>query len=418
MKITLVGQMLTAALVLHQLFVIVLLVTRNEERKDHSYAMAVFFAANLTTNLPDMIGFFRPGLHVEFIEMFSTSFLMLLGPATYFYARALVAPEVIRLERKDFRHVIPFLAVLIAMIAIVPIVGGLTIMSGAPVVGPGSPGEEVLSRLAQPQATNANLPLTPAIIAMIAISVSTVLAFIVLTTSYILRTLRLLARYRRSKYDYFAAIEGRSLTWFECFIGLLAFVWLVNMAIILDDMTVAWLKLSPDMSSVIEAVWVYALSFMVLWQQAIFKPYRQGPVTGMPEAIAGEEPSANGGKYQRSALDGERGRRIATKIEKAMAEERLYRNQGMTLRHLSDHTRVPENYLSQVLNETLGRNFYEFVNHWRIRDACALLAEDALSIIEIGEEVGFNSRSTFNAAFKKETGLTPSEYRANLRRVA
>jgi AraC-like DNA-binding protein len=201
-------------------------------------------------------------------------------------------------------------------------------------------------------------------------------------------------------------------------IGLLTLIWLVNLILIIDGMTLELLGISPDASAIVEAGWVYVLSFMVLWQQAIFKPYRH--FHPQPEAEpAGAEPPANGApKYQRSALDEGRGRRIASKIEKAMAEDRLYRNQGVTLRHLSDHTRVPENYLSQVLNEHLGRNFYEFINHWRIKDACGLLADEAFSIIEIGEEVGFNSRSTFNAAFKKETGLTPSEYRAALRGAA
>lgn len=418
MKITLVGQMLTGALVMHQLFVILLLLTRREERKDHSHAMAAFFAANLMTSVPEIVGFFHPGKHIDLGEMLSTPFLMLLGPAIFFYARALVAPEVVRLGRRDLWHLAPFAAVLIAVIAITPIVHGAMAVVEAALTSQSSASNEILSRMAQPPASPERPPLTPAIIVVVGVSVAIVLSFIVLTTSYILRTLRLLARYRRSKYDFFAAIEGRSLTWFEWFIGVMAIIWFVNMAIILDDMTVEWLNLSPDTSSIIETCWVYVLSFMVLWQQAIFKPYRHFHPPQPVEPEVGDGISTNGGKYQRSALDDERSRRIASKVEKAMAEEKLYRNQGITLRHLSDHTRVPENYLSQVLNEYLGRNFYEFINHWRIKDACRLLADDAFSIIEIGEEVGFNSRSTFNAAFKKETGLTPSEYRANLREVA
>ncbi|MFM9976255.1 MAG: helix-turn-helix transcriptional regulator [Beijerinckiaceae bacterium] len=95
-----------------------------------------------------------------------------------------------------------------------------------------------------------------------------------------------------------------------------------------------------------------------------------------------------------------------------MTRDKIYRRPNLTLRALSDHTTVSENHVSQALNEHLGKNFYEFINHWRIKDAMQLLQETEFSVIQVGDEVGFNSRSTFNAAFKKETGVTPSEFRS------
>ena len=107
MKLTLLGQILTGALVLHQSFVVALLLSRREERKDHSLAMAVFFLANLITSLPDLVSFFRPGLQVAPYDLMTMPFAVLLGPALYFYARALVSPDPVRPSRQDLRHLGP-----------------------------------------------------------------------------------------------------------------------------------------------------------------------------------------------------------------------------------------------------------------------------------------------------------------------
>jgi AraC-like DNA-binding protein len=85
------------------------------------------------------------------------------------------------------------------------------------------------------------------------------------------------------------------------------------------------------------------------------------------------------------------------------------------LRDLSDRLGVSENYLSQTLNEKLGRNFFDFVNAWRVDEAKRLLRENDGPVLAIALEVGFNSRSTFNAAFKKHGGGTPSQFRADAR---
>jgi AraC-like DNA-binding protein len=209
-------------------------------------------------------------------------------------------------------------------------------------------------------------------------------------------------------------------------------IWFGMISILIFNIVNPENSVGDSLFAALEAFWVYALSFMVVWQQQIFRPARQVMAderaldettkdeTAKPAALGGGaargggDEKEEGRRYQRSSLDEERVRRITGKIERAMNVDRLYRNQGITLRHLSDHTRVSENHLSEVLNNHMGRNFYEFINHWRVRDACALLAEADVPIIAIGEEVGFNSRSTFNTAFKKETGLTPSEYRSSL----
>ena len=75
---------------------------------------------------------------------------------------------------------------------------------------------------------------------------------------------------------------------------------------------------------------------------------------------------------------------------------------------------IPSRYISQVLNEELGMSFYDLINTYRIEEAKNLLSDPEYgdsSIIDIAYDCGFNSKSVFNAAFKKYTGTTPSEFR-------
>ncbi len=120
-------------------------------------------------------------------------------------------------------------------------------------------------------------------------------------------------------------------------------------------------------------------------------------------------------KYARSALGDERMTRIAAKLELAMTRDKLFEDPNLSLRALSDHIGVSENYISQTLNDRLGRNFFDFVNGHRIDEACHRLQDPNASIAAVAVAVGFQSRSTFNAAFKRHAGATPSEHRTAVR---
>mgnify|MGYP000704698994 FL=1 len=87
----------------------------------------------------------------------------------------------------------------------------------------------------------------------------------------------------------------------------------------------------------------------------------------------------------------------------------------LSLRGLSDHTKISSNYISQVINQKTDSHFFDFINHFRVNAAMERLGDEheKNSILDIAYSVGFNSKSTFNTAFKRQTGLTPSEFRKN-----
>jgi AraC-like DNA-binding protein len=111
-------------------------------------------------------------------------------------------------------------------------------------------------------------------------------------------------------------------------------------------------------------------------------------------------------------------------LERFMAVERIYRQEGLTIGMLAAKLKLPEYRLRQLINQRLGhRNFNAYLNHHRVEDAKFGLADKAqaeVPILTIAMDAGFQSLRAFNRAFRAETGMTPSEYRerANTRTVS
>ncbi|WP_284462576.1 helix-turn-helix domain-containing protein [Chryseobacterium sp.] len=104
-------------------------------------------------------------------------------------------------------------------------------------------------------------------------------------------------------------------------------------------------------------------------------------------------------------------------LKKYMVERKPYLNSSLTIQDVSNETEIPVRDLSLLINHQLGQHFYDFVNTYRIESAMNILKDNTKSkvtILEILYEVGFNSKSSFNTAFKKHTGNTPTFYRKSL----
>lgn len=118
-------------------------------------------------------------------------------------------------------------------------------------------------------------------------------------------------------------------------------------------------------------------------------------------------------RYERSGIDAAQCAAIASALTALMQGERLHETPGLDLQGLSQHSGWSPNQVSQALNQGLGQSFSEFVTGFRITAAKSFLSDpaDPRSVLDIGLAAGFGSKSTFNSAFKRATGQTPSEYR-------
>lgn len=108
--------------------------------------------------------------------------------------------------------------------------------------------------------------------------------------------------------------------------------------------------------------------------------------------------------------------KTAERLDQLMRIERAYREEGLSIASLALKVGVPEYKLRRLINQHLGhRNFAAFLNQWRLADAKQGLADPSqreVPVSTIALDAGFQSLGPFNRAFKSETGLTPSEFRA------
>jgi AraC-like DNA-binding protein len=105
------------------------------------------------------------------------------------------------------------------------------------------------------------------------------------------------------------------------------------------------------------------------------------------------------------------------KLKKYMKEEKPFLNPSLTIQDVASGIGIPVRDLSILINHKLDQHFYDFVNAYRIEHAMDILKDvtkSKVTILEILYEVGFNSKSSFNTAFKKHTGNTPTAYRKAL----
>ena len=97
-----------------------------------------------------------------------------------------------------------------------------------------------------------------------------------------------------------------------------------------------------------------------------------------------------------------------------VSEHELYLNPSLTIQEVSQKVGIPVRELSLLINQNINQHFFDFINEFRIEKAMKFLKDNSknkLTVLEILYEVGFNSKSSFNTAFKKHTNMTPTEFR-------
>ena len=148
-----------------------------------------------------------------------------------------------------------------------------------------------------------------------------------------------------------------------------------------------------------------------------FYAIRQPEMLDNP-AVVNEENGDNAitaaGRYARSGLRDEQAEEYLTKLLSYMDEEKPFLDSDMTINDLSKKTGIPRHYITEVLNEKHGRNFFTFVNEYRVREVISRISDPKYrhyTILAIAFDAGFNSKSTFNTFFKAYAGKTPSSYR-------
>jgi AraC-like DNA-binding protein len=234
------------------------------------------------------------------------------------------------------------------------------------------------------------------------------LLFLVQVPCYLRACTRILATHTNHSKALFSSIEPQSLNALRLLI-LVAFAnWVVSLFRVMHCMLLGVDTGLGLVFAVLEAGATVAIVFMLARRTTTFSIEDRELARALLESADETVPAT---KYAKSSLDEATRTRIRRKLDQAFAGS-VYRDNRLTLRGLSQHIRENPHYLSQVINQDFGMSFYDLINRQRIESAKAALTNSPdKAVLEIALEAGFNSKSTFNTAFRQHAGTTPTQFR-------
>jgi AraC-like DNA-binding protein len=97
-----------------------------------------------------------------------------------------------------------------------------------------------------------------------------------------------------------------------------------------------------------------------------------------------------------------------------METEKIFTEPELKLNELADYLKISAHNLSQIINDSFNQSFIDYVNSYRVKEFQNRVQQpdsEKFTMLSLAHEVGFNSKSAFNAAFKKHTGQTPTEFK-------
>lgn len=249
-------------------------------------------------------------------------------------------------------------------------------------------------------------------------------AIIISGIAYVTASLFLLRSYRRSIKDEFSNIEKINLAWLRYMIYGTAVIWICVI-----------IGIEPLIFGTV-VLFVFFLGYFGIRQVGIF--ISAHAPTGQLQALSAEESPKESAtqffqeqlpddaadqpeldsvpqkiKYEKSGLGEEQAERIYKQLLGCMTNQKLFSDSELTLAALAKTLDVHPNHLSQVINSFEGKNFYDYINLYRVEEfkKLAPLPDNRnYTLLSLAYECGFNSKTSFNRNFKKATGVSPTEY--------
>ncbi|TAL39857.1 MAG: helix-turn-helix domain-containing protein [Spirochaetes bacterium] len=227
---------------------------------------------------------------------------------------------------------------------------------------------------------------------------------------YIIYTIVLLKRYHNKIENYYSDLEKMSLNWLmkiTSFSFLALILWCIEFL-----SSQLWINAKNSMifaMNMIMQIIIFITAYHLINQPEIFRKNIE-----IGQAVEGPDNSSESEKYSRQNIDEKMQDEYLEKLIRYMNDNKPYLEESITIKDLAEKVQIPAHHLSIVINSRLNKNFYTFINEYRIKEATAILDDPEnsdVSIITIVFRTGFNSKSTFNSVFKKITGQTPSKYR-------
>jgi AraC-like DNA-binding protein len=322
------------------------------------------------------------------------SFPYLYGPLFYLYTRTLISPHP-SFDRRNLLHFLPFV---LSYLYFLP---SFYLQSGA----------FKLQFLQNIEEQGEPISLT----------VSTLLK-VAHGFTYITLALFLLKEHSQTIRSSFSNIDRINLNWLRILTACQIVIWGTVLLISLFEFI--GMTLPGDMGDALiylgVAALVYVIGYFGLRQPEIFTHTGKTPTPKSEEEAEktpaqATAPKSREGKYEKTRLDEEKAQRYLQTLLGHMETQKPFVRSTLTLQELADELSIAGHHLSQVINDRLRQNFFDFVNSYRVKEVQQLLLapeSQHLTILSIAYEAGFNSKSSFNTIFKKQTQMTPSQFRS------
>lgn len=238
------------------------------------------------------------------------------------------------------------------------------------------------------------------------------LSFFISITTYSIIAFVLIRRHERNVRELFSYISARiTLSWLKVisigFYVTYVLVFIVGVYVIFKKE----LPYDPTIVSYFGLTFfAFAFSSYGIKQPGIFNELYAERKT-MARKMNLNEPDI---KYERSGLKEKDAEKYLDKLLKHMETKKPYLDVDLTIQDVAKSLNIPRHYLTQIINEKLNKNFYQFINEYRVEEVKSLLKDkdyQKYTMTAIAFEAGFNSKSSFNNVFKEIAGMTPTEYK-------
>ena len=240
------------------------------------------------------------------------------------------------------------------------------------------------------------------------------LTLIFIRIYFLTRTFIVLTKHQYSIKQAYSYVAKINLAWIKMIV--LAYLALIVLSF------VGYGLASAQIISVFWMDYALILANIVLFFFLAYRGFKQSAIQApIPSVVASKknQPVKSAGNIESKANDKDHAESVRPKIKellKLMEKERLYLDHELHIGNVANQLNIPAHQLSKLLNNQLNKNFFEFVNEYRIKEFKMLAADPKnkhISILGLAMDAGFNSKATFNRIFKNTTGQTPSQFRDN-----